>query len=931
MCCTGCESVARTIVAAGLERYYQHREVPAAGPAQAGSAVQAAHAESAAQAGTTPPLVAPALPSAAEEGSPATAAAAALAEDENFERLAARRGYLQPAAEPGQLQACLMVDGMRCGACVWLLERGLGLAPGVSRVQANYAQQQALVQWDASQTNLARILAALRALGYRALPFDPRAREVRLQSIERLELRQLFVAGLAMMQVMMLQAPLYWAHVDDVDPLEAGLLHWASLVITLAALLYSGWPLLRGAVRDVVHRHLGMDVPVALGLLAAYLASAVNTWRGSGEVYFDTVTMFIFLLLGARWLEARARRRSLRWLDRLSAALPQGIRRLAPVSATPVSVTPVSATPASAAPAAGGDAGSNAARAASGAVSRAASGPFAPGSQAACNGETVVLAEDLEVGDLIVLDPGASVPADALSLEDTLLADCSLLSGESEPQCFLRGSIVPSGAVIAQAQTVKLQVVRPAQGSTRADLQRLVARAGSTRPALAELADRAASHFIVGLLIFVAGVLGVWLFVNPERALDVAIAVLVVSCPCALSLAVPSAIAAVQSTLAQAGVLLQRGDGLERLAAVTDVVFDKTGTLTQGRPEVRQVELCDPALGDEATALRLALPLAQASPHPLSVAIARRAEAEAAKAAQPEALGIGEVRGMLGQGVEARILGMPEAPHAPKAKEGPSHASPPGMPPATAWPQLALRPGSVLRLGSRAFACPHTVQPPATASLPPEGLPSVAASPLQEVWLSVDGKALARWQLNDPLRTDAVVSLAALRALGLRLHMLSGDHQASVNRLIGAIAPNTFVQARGAQSPQDKWQAVAALQTQGSRVLMVGDGLNDAAVLAAADMSAAIGQASDLARLHAGAVVLSGRLDAVVLLIAAGRQAMRLMRQNIAWATLYNLIAIPAAALGWIPAWGAALGMSASSLLVVTNSLRGLSWKRSSS
>lgn len=910
MCCTGCESVARTIVAAGLERYYQHREVPAAGPAQAGSAVQAAHAESAAQAGTTPPLVAPALPSAAEEGSPATAAAAALAEDENFERLAARRGYLQPAAEPGQLQACLMVDGMRCGACVWLLERGLGLAPGVSRVQANYAQQQALVQWDASQTNLARILAALRALGYRALPFDPRAREVRLQSIERLELRQLFVAGLAMMQVMMLQAPLYWAHVDDVDPLEAGLLHWASLVITLAALLYSGWPLLRGAVRDVVHRHLGMDVPVALGLLSAYLASAVNTWRGAGEVYFDTVTMFVFLLLGARWLEARARRRSLRWLDRLSATLPQGIRRLGSSSA---------------ALAAGGAAVPDATRTA----------------------ETVVLAEDLEVGDLIVLDPGASVPADALSLEDTLLADCSLLSGESEPQCFLRGSLVPSGAVIAQAQTVKLQVVRPAQGSTRADLQRLIARAGSSRPALAELADRAARHFIVGLLVLVAAVLGAWLFVNPERALDVAIAVLVVSCPCALSLAVPSAITAVQSTLAQAGVILQRGDGLERLAAVTDVVFDKTGTLTQGRPEVRQVDLCCPALRDEAAALRLALPLAQASPHPLSVAIARRAEAAAASAAQQEPFAIEEVRGALGQGVQARILAVPEAPRELQAKVGsrpaphpntppaPQPSTPPaphpGVPRAWAFPQLALRPGSILRLGSRAFACPQSPQPPPKATLEPEALLAVAASSLQEVWLSVDGKALARWQLDDPLRTDAVASLAALRTLGLRLHMLSGDHQASVNRLIGALAPHTFVQACGAQSPQDKWRAVAALQTQGKRVLMVGDGLNDAAVLAAADMSAAVGQASDLARLHAGAVVLSGRLDAVPLLIAAGRQAMRLMRQNIAWATLYNMLAIPAAALGWIPAWSAALGMSASSLLVVMNSLRGLSWKRSTS
>ena len=862
MCCVGCESVARTIVAAGLERYYQHREAPAA------------------------------LTGAPELGGSTAQLAGRDASDADFERLAARRGYLQPAAEPGQIQACLMIDGMRCGACVWLLEKGLGQKKGVSRVQVNYAQQQALVQWDAAQTGLSSILAALRALGYRALPFDPSAREERLQGIERQELRRLFVAGLGMMQVMMIQTPLYWAHADEVDPSEAALLRWASLVLTLPVLLYSAWPLLRAAVRDVVHRHLGMDVPVALGLLAAYLASAVNTWRGAGEVYFDTVTMFVFLLLAARWLEARARRRSQRWLDRLSAAMPQGVRRIEKSSDK-----------------AGADA--------------LGEGPRPPAQEKA----SMVLAEDLQVGDLIVLDPGASVPADAFVLDAFLLADCSLLSGESEPQRFVSGTVVPSGAVIAQAHAVRLQVVRPAQASTRADLQRLIARAGSTRPALAELADRAARWFVLGLLGLVVVVLASWLVIDPSRALEVVIAVLVVSCPCALSLAVPSAIAAVQSALAQAGVILQRGDALERLAAISDVVFDKTGTLTQGQPEVRQVDLFPDAAGDEALALRLALPLAQASPHPLALAIARRAQARPEVAGLLPSLKLEDLRGHLGHGVEARVAETPAAqaealPERRVQGDRLEHRSADWSAPRAAH-RLAQTAGALLRLGSLDFACPTLER----SSVPSD--PSGEAQ--QEVWLSIDGKAVARWRLDDPLRADAVSTLRALKAMGLRLHMLSGDHRASVDRVVAMCGVETFVEARAAQTPQDKWQAVLALQAKGAKVLMLGDGLNDAAVLAAADMSAAVGQASDLARLHAGALLLSGRLEAVVTMLAAGRHAMRLMRQNIAWATVYNLLAIPAAALGWIPAWGAALGMSASSLLVVMNSLRGLSWKLSSS
>ncbi|MEY3707643.1 MAG: cadmium-translocating P-type ATPase, partial [Pseudomonadota bacterium] len=589
MCCEGCASVARTIVQAGLERYYNHREAPGlqAGP-DLGSGLQ------------TPSQLGP-----VDE---------TLALELDVERLAQRRGFIQRVDDPEhgeQWQSCLMIDGMRCGACVWLLERGLSAAKGVGRVQVNYAQQQALVQWDDKQTSLATILAQLRSLGYRALPFDPSAREQRLQVIERRQRRRLFVAGLAMMQVMMLQTPLYWASPGDVEPGDAALLRWASMVVTLPALLYSGWPILQAAVRDVSQKHLGMDVPVALGLLAAYLASAINTWQGRGEVYFDTVTMFLFLLLAARSLEANARRRSQRWLDRLAAGIPQAIRRIGPKV------------------------------------------------------DEKVLAEDLQVGDLIELEPGASLPADAMCLDGDVQADCSLLSGESTPQRFLPGELLPSGAVIAEAQSVRLNVVRPASASTRADLQRLIARAGSTRPAMAAMADRAARYFIAGLLIFVVMVLAGWLWLDPSRALmvlagwlwldpsrafEVSVAVLVVSCPCALSLAVPSALAAVQYQLAKAGVMLQGGDGLERLAQVTDLVLDKTGTLTLGRPKVCGLTIFDEAFSEQS-ALELAMPLLLASSHPLALALAQHAQSKGLSRSDTHPAY--DIRGLLGQGVQA--------------------------------------------------------------------------------------------------------------------------------------------------------------------------------------------------------------------------------------------------------------------------------------
>jgi len=348
-------------------------------------------------------------------------------------------------------------------------------------------------------------------------------------------------------------------------------------------------------------------------------------------------------------------------------------------------------------------------------------------------------------------------------------------------------------------------------------------------------------------------------------------------------LAVPSALAAVQYQLAKSGVMLQGGDGLERLAQVTDLVLDKTGTLTLGRPKVCGLTIFDEAFSEQS-ALELAMPLLLASSHPLALALAQHAQSKGLSRSDTHPAY--DIRGLLGQGVQA-----------------------------------ARSDGSVIKLGSMAFVLGQ--QP---LDRPRDD------DPFQEVWLGIDHLPIARWQLRDPLREDALASLQALNAMGLRLHVLSGDRQVAVDALVTQLGLSDLSPGAcflGEQLPQDKWAIVQRMQAEGRKVFMVGDGLNDAAVLAAADMSAAIGKASDLARLHAGALILSDRLQSLVFLIAASRHAKRLMQQNIAWATGYNLIAIPLAALGWIPAWGAALGMSLSSLVVVTNSLRQVPWKRS--
>nr|HMN82317.1 heavy metal translocating P-type ATPase metal-binding domain-containing protein [Burkholderiaceae bacterium] len=541
MCCAGCEAVASAILAGGLADYYRHREAM----------------------GNRPD---------GEPGQGEPDQALAVYDDPEFQR-----GCVRTVGEGSQ--TTLLVDDMRCGACVWLIERTLAAQPGVVDVGANLTSGRLTVTWTPGRTRLSALIARLAAIGYRATPFDAQASEQRRAAGQRALMRRLFVAGLAMMQVMMYALPAYTATPGDLDPAFDSLMRWASLVLTLPVMVYSATPFFAGAWRDLRNRRAGMDVPVAIGLVAAFAASVAATVRGAGEVWFDTVTMFVFLLLTARWFEQRIHLRAGRRIDALVASLPDFVTR----------------------------------RRADGGTERV------PAGQA-------------RAGDKLLVGTGETFALDARLTNGHAQVDQSMLTGESRPLDFGPGDEIAGGSLNLGAPVVA-EVVRDSLHSTGSLIRQLTDRAAADKPRIAVAADRVAAVFVAALLLLAAGVFAVWHWIDPAMALPAAIAVLVVSCPCALSLATPAALAAAGSALLDRGLLVTRSSTLEALAGITDVIFDKTGTLTTGRPRLVAVQPLAAASGergerDRRWLLQVAAALEAGSSHPHARAL-RAAAAEA--------------------------------------------------------------------------------------------------------------------------------------------------------------------------------------------------------------------------------------------------------------------------------------------------------------
>jgi Cu2+-exporting ATPase len=581
-------------------------------------------------------------------------------------------------------------------------------------------------------------------------------------------------------------------------------------------MFYSALPFFRGALRDFAMRRLGMDVPVALGLAAAFAASAWSTLGGGGPVYYDSVTMFVALLLVARYAELAARHRA-------------------------------------------GEAIEGAARARPAIAERIAGWPSNDGAQ-------TVAAASLARGDHVLVRPGATVPADGLVVDGASHVEEAVLTGESWPRAKRAGDAVLEGAVNRDGALV-VRVTAAGEATRLAAVLRLVEQAASARPRAARVADRVAAWFVGALLALALVTAVAWSMADPSRALAVTFALLVVSCPCALSLATPAALAASAGALSRRQVVLARPDALEALAKVTHVVFDKTGTLTLGAVRVGEVATFGGMI--EARALALAAALEARSEHPIAAAILR-----AAPAAEQLATPAGSVAG---QGVEGVIGGVRH------------------------------------RIGRAAFV------EALCGPLPAPVRAFAARAPGTVVMLANERAVLAAFALGDTPRADAADAVAALRALGVATVLMSGDRQEAADAAGRAVG---IADARGDLKPDDKLAAIRALQAQGAVVAMVGDGVNDAPGLAQAQVSVSLGSATALAQWTADVVVLSDALARVPEAVAHARRTLAVVRQNLAWASLYNAVAIPAAALGYVTPLLAAAGMSASSLAVVGNALR---------
>ncbi|MEL1265425.1 heavy metal translocating P-type ATPase [Pseudoxanthomonas putridarboris] len=697
----------------------------------------------------------------------------------------------------GGREIVLLTDGMRCAACAWLIDRALAREAGVLDTTANAVTGRIRIAWDPARTRLSTLLQRLSMLGYRPYLATGEAREQARLSERRRWLLRLGVAGLGSLQAMMLAEALY-LDVHSTMPLPTrDLFRWLTFLVSTPVVFYSGWPFLAGMARELRARQLGMDTLIAGSTLLAYFASLVETIRGGVHVWYDAAVMFVFLLLAARMLEQRARNVATAQVDALARAQPVFAIR-----------------------------------------------------EREDGGRESVPPSALRVGDVVRVAAGDAVPADGALLDGEADFEEALLTGESHPVRRTPGDTVYAGATCRE-RPARLRVTATGEATRLSQLAGLVDRAQNHRPPLARMADRAGRHFVLALLVLAACVYFGWRIHMPERAFEVTLALLVISCPCALSLSVPAVLAAAHGALARCGVLATRPEALDTLARATDIVFDKTGTLSDGRPARVAVEVFDGLDAEGAT--RVAAALENDSGHPIAAAFADIAVRSPAR----------QVATHAGRGVEGEVDGR--------------H-----------W-----------RLGRADWA----------AGREDDG----------GLWLGDGACGAARFTLHERPREDAPAALAALRAQGLRIHLASGDGDGAVQRFAHALGIDS---PHARQSPEDKLALVRRLQREGRIVAMVGDGLNDAPVLAGADVSVAMGEGAPLAQ-HAADLVTTGpSLLRIADAVGVARLSRRLVKQNLAWSAGYNLLAVPLAAAGLVTPWIAALGMAVSSLVVTLNALR---------
>ncbi|PNH98304.1 heavy metal translocating P-type ATPase [Vibrio diazotrophicus] len=757
MCCPGCKTVAETIVDNGLVSYYQFRTTTA-------DRVE---------------LVPEQLK--------------ALIHYDNSDVQAEFVRNVDSHSE-----VTLSLEGVSCAACAWLIEKQLVKEPGVIGIRVNTTTNRALLSWDKSSAKLSDILSRIHNLGYKAAPFEADKHEAQYHQSMKQYLYRLGIAGLATMQVMMLAVALYLEAFADLDSEFKNYFRWVSLLFATPVLLYSAFPFYVNAWRSIKGRTLGMDVPVSIALIFAYVASLFATVTQKGEVFFESISMFTFFLLVGRFLEMRARRKA--------AAASGNLLKLIPAIATRIdsSQTPV---------------------------------------------------KTLQIGEKIRVLPGEHIPADGAVISSRIHVDESMLTGESLPVVKNIGDAVYAGTLNGD-ESFDLEVTATKANSVISNIVRLQDDAQSSKPKIAEIADVVARYFVAIILVIA---LGTWLFWHssrPDDAFWIMLSVLVATCPCALSLATPTAITCATSRLGSYGILLRKNHVFETLCNVNHLVLDKTGTLTHGNIEISEVKVHSQEWTKEQC-LAIAAGLEQYANHPIARAFKPYLNADFVSS---------DVKNIIGSGIEGSFEGyrvcIGNADYVLESKD--------------------------------------------------------IINERNAVYMSIDAKHVATFFYQDPIRSEAKSFIEKFHQAGIRITLLTGDSQVNAETVASELGvDNVIAQAK----PEDKLNYLRSLDPQ-DITLMVGDGINDAPTLAGAHLSVAMGGGTDVAKASADMVLLGDKLDRLLDARELALKTRSIIRQNLAWALGYNLVILPLAVAGFVAPYVAVVGMSASSIIVVSNSLR---------
>ncbi|UAK70556.1 heavy metal translocating P-type ATPase [Aeromonas enteropelogenes] len=764
MCCPGCQAVAETIMECGLASYYDHRTAPGA------------------------------------KGDLVPEELAALT---HYDLAEVQQEFVTDSGNVREIQ--LTVEGLTCAACAWLIERHLMTLPGLRYINVNTTTHRARIKWDPDKLSLSDILKGFAKVGYRAYPFQTHQQEALYAKEVRRYMFRMALAGLGSMQVMMCAVALYMDFFISVEEEFMVYFKWISLLLSTPIMIYSAQPFYVNAWRSLKQGHLSMDVSVSLALIGAFVASMWATVFNTGEVYYDSITMFVFFLLLGRFLELRARRKA--------SESSSNLARLVPIMATRINE----------------------------------------------EGEHEVAAKTLQIGDRVRVLAGSTLPADGIIVRGEASLNESMLTGEQLPLLKGHGDQVYAGTINTDAP-LEIRVSHRIEESRIAQIMRLQDHALDDKPAIAQMADVLSRHFILVLLIIAALVWTFWHFHQPEQAFWITLAVLVATCPCALSLATPTALTSATAHLTRSGILLRRGHVLDVLTKANRVVMDKTGTLTTG-----EIRLCHTqALGDRDAehCLAIARALEAQSEHPIARAFRLPADGIALL---PHA---SDITPVIGHGVTGIVDGVR------------------------------------YRIGSAGWL----------------GLGDDLASPRGlAIYLADEQQVLARFELEDTLRPDAKALIAAFKAAGLQTTILTGDSSAQADEIARELGVDELIKG---VTPDGKLAYLKGREADGEISIMVGDGINDAPVLAGAHASFAMAGGTDLAKNSADAILLADDLNRLLDARALALRTRKIIIENFAWSIGYNLLVLPLAASGWLPPYLAAAGMSLSSLIVVTNSMR---------